>query len=143
MAPSSMEFRRNMCIGLCNVLLLSPTQSLSIVNQQVFSFFGLRQGDSFSPYLFIMVMEVPSRLIHKEINSEKLQGIKISRNGPRISYLFFADDSLIFFKATSYSYAKIKDVLHRFSYLSGEVINYNKSLIMFTPNSPSRFKLYM
>ena len=57
---------------------------------------GLRQGDPLSPYLFIIVCEVLSRNIKKEIQSGNLSGIKLSHNCPGISHLLFADDSLFF-----------------------------------------------
>lgn len=40
-------------------------------------------------------------------------------------------------------FATIKDALAKFSRLSGEVINYSKSHIMFSPNTPARFKWFM
>ncbi|XP_048490880.1 uncharacterized protein LOC125492441 [Beta vulgaris subsp. vulgaris] len=61
-----------------------------------------------------------------------------------MSHLFFADDSLVFFKATPEACAGVKSILAQFSRLSGEVINYSKSHIMFSPNyTPSRFKRFM
>lgn len=39
---------------------------------------GLRQGDPLSPYLFIMVLEVFSRLIDKHITDKSLAGFSIN-----------------------------------------------------------------
>ena len=61
---------------------------------------GLRQGDPLSPYLFLFVADSMVSLINKEINEGNLSPIKIARNSPGISNLLFADDSLLFFKAT-------------------------------------------
>nr|CCA66020.1 hypothetical protein [Beta vulgaris subsp. vulgaris] len=104
---------------------------------------GLRQGDPLSSYLFILIMDVLSRLLIDGVSAGSFQGIKLSRSSPVLSHLFFADDSLIFFKATPTACAGVKDILARFSRLSGEVINYNKSHIMFSPNTPLKFKRYM
>ncbi|XP_057250112.1 uncharacterized protein LOC130591191 [Beta vulgaris subsp. vulgaris] len=104
---------------------------------------GLRQGDPLSSYLFILIMDILSRLLLDGVSNGSFQGIKLSRSSPILSHLFFADDSLIFFKATPEACAGVKDILARFSRLSGEVINYNKSHIMFSPNTPLRFKRFM
>lgn len=48
-----------------------------------------------------------------------------------------------FLKENPQSCAKIKELLCRFIVLSGEVINYNKSLIIFSPNTPHKFKRFM
>ncbi|XP_048503106.1 uncharacterized protein LOC104896166 [Beta vulgaris subsp. vulgaris] len=97
---------------------------------------GLRQGDPLSSYLFILVMEILSRMLVKGTEDKIFQGIKLSRTGPAVSHLFFADDSLIFFKASPEACEGVKNILAKFSRISGEVINYHKSLIMFSPNTP-------
>uniref|UniRef100_A0A3Q7GTK3 Reverse transcriptase domain-containing protein n=1 Tax=Solanum lycopersicum TaxID=4081 RepID=A0A3Q7GTK3_SOLLC len=53
---------------------------------------GIRQGDPFSSYLFILCLEVLSRKIEKEVKLKHWTPIKTSTNGPNISHLFFADD---------------------------------------------------
>lgn len=97
---------------------------------------GLRQEDPLSSYLFILVMETLSRLLTKGSDYNIFQGIKLSRTGPSVSHLFFADDSLVFFKATPEACEGVNNILAKFSRLSGEVINFQKSLIMFSPNTP-------
>ncbi len=57
---------------------------------------GLRQGDPLSPYLFLICAEGLSTLLRKVEREKVIQGISISRGGPQVSHLFFADDSLIF-----------------------------------------------
>ena len=61
---------------------------------------GLRQGDPLSPYLFLICAEGLSALLRKAEREKVIQGISISRGGPRVFYLFFVDDSLIFCRAT-------------------------------------------
>lgn len=60
---------------------------------------GLRQGDPLSAYIFIMGVEVLSKILIKAKKKEgKIHGVKVSRSAhaPSVSHLFFADDSFIF-----------------------------------------------
>ena len=62
---------------------------------------GLRQGDPLSPYLFLLCAKGLSALIKKAVAKGSMEGIFVCKNGPYLSHLFFADDSLIFCKATT------------------------------------------
>ncbi|XP_043809044.1 uncharacterized protein LOC122722412 [Manihot esculenta] len=97
---------------------------------------GLRQGDPLSPYLFILCAEGLSRLLQNCISSGSLQGYRVSRGGPQISHLFFADDSLIFFRASVQEALELKRILRMYENASGQVINLQKSSISFSRYTP-------
>ena len=61
---------------------------------------GLRQGDHLSPYLFLLCTKGLHGLLTKAVASGDIRGISICRNGPRLTHLFFTDDSLLFYKAS-------------------------------------------
>ena len=61
---------------------------------------GLRQANPLSPYLFFLCAEGLSSLIKNEVGDGQLEGIFVCRSGPKLSHLFFVDDSLIFCKAS-------------------------------------------
>jgi hypothetical protein len=62
---------------------------------------GLRQGDPLSPYIFVLCMESLSQVIIKEVDDGHWNPVRLSKNGPPLSHLFFADDVLLFTKATN------------------------------------------
>lgn len=57
---------------------------------------GLRQGDLLLPYLFLICAMGLQGLIHKAESDRLFRGVSICRNGPQVSHLFFADDSVLF-----------------------------------------------
>ena len=74
---------------------------------------GLRQGDPLSPYLFLLCVKGLSALLHEAARNQHLSGISISRGCPKITHLFFADDSLLFCKANSEECRKFKEILEK------------------------------
>lgn len=61
---------------------------------------GVRQGDPSSPYLFALAMEKLGHAINFAISNGEWKPIKMGRNGPSLSHLFFADDMVLFGEAS-------------------------------------------
>ncbi|PNX93586.1 ribonuclease H, partial [Trifolium pratense] len=93
---------------------------------------GLRQGDPLSPYLFVICMESLSHAILQAVDNNAWKPVSISRNGPGLSHLFFADDVLLFSKATVSQATVIEGILTKFANLSGLRVNIQKSRAFFS-----------
>lgn len=96
---------------------------------------GLRQGDPLSPYLFLLCAEGFSILLQKADNDGHIGGLKICQGAPSISHLLFADDSLILIHANGEDAAKLQGILDLYEECSGQMINKDKSAIMFSKNT--------
>jgi hypothetical protein len=88
---------------------------------------GLRQGDPLSPYLFVLCMERLGAMISKYVSNGIWKPMQIAKDGTKLSHLFFADDVLLFAKATISSAGTIKEVLDRFCAMSGLKVSLVKS----------------
>ena len=75
-----------------------------------------------------------SSIIHKAKSQSQITGLRVTRAAPSISYLFFADDSLIFTKATIEECNAMLQILQTYEKALGQVINFEKSAILFSPN---------
>ena len=73
---------------------------------------GIHQGDTISPYLFLLAVEGLSCLLKSRIQSSTLKGIKVTPSAPVVSHLLFADDSLLFFSANTGNAQEILDVMN-------------------------------
>ena len=80
---------------------------------------GLRQGDPLSPYLFLLVTKGMHSLFKKAEENRVIRSVSLCVNGPRISYLLFADDNLVFCRATISKCVQIQSILHRYEQASG------------------------
>ncbi|CAN1757082.1 Putative ribonuclease H protein At1g65750 [Linum perenne] len=88
---------------------------------------GLRQGCPLSPFLFIICAEGLSFLIRRAVLDGTLHGVRVCQGAPRISHLFFADDSF-FFCRSDFDEAKVlRSIFDTYAAASGQVINYEKS----------------
>jgi len=103
--------------------------------QKIFPQRGLRQGDPLSSYLFIICAEGLSAMLQKAEQDGKIEGIKICRGAPKVNHLFFADDSLILMRARASDALELRRILDVYEKASGQVINKEKSSMMFSPNT--------
>ncbi|KAH1072880.1 hypothetical protein J1N35_025208 [Gossypium stocksii] len=97
---------------------------------------GLRQGDPLSPYLFLLWMEVFSRMMINAQETKKIKGICASKDGPKINHLFFADDALLFVRNQRSEVEAFTQILENFEKMSGQSTNLEKSMVNFSPNTP-------
>jgi hypothetical protein len=97
---------------------------------------GLRQGDPLSPYLFLLCAEGLHSLIHRAKMTGHLKGVSISINGPKITHLFFADDNLLFCRASTQDCDHIQEILHTYEQASVQKVNHNKTTIFFSKSTP-------
>ena len=105
-----------------------------LVNGTLTSFFqsskGLRQGDPFSPYLFVIAMEVFSSLLKRVVDGGFMSGCRVkgrSEEEVLISHLLFADDTLVFCKASQDHLTYLSWLFLWFEVVSGLRINLEKS----------------
>ena len=101
---------------------------------------GIRQGDPISPYLFILCMEYLGFLIEKKCSNGSWCSLKASHGNIKISHLFFADDLILFAKATNEIGDVISEVLNDFCLESGQKISFTKPRIYFSPNTGANLR---
>lgn len=84
-----------------------------------------------------MCVEGLSSIIRRNEDVGLLHGCTIARGAPKISHLLFTDDCYIFFRATKTEANIMKRILCRYESISGQMINYGKSSVTFSSNTPT------
>ena len=132
-------------LGFANkwISLISPcirfVSYFVLVNGEPHSHFapnrGLRQGNPLSPYLFLLCVEGLHSLIQQAEQVGSIKGVLICRDGPKVSHLFFADDSLLFCHSTTQDCNSILEILQQYEAAFGQQINRDKTQLFFSPNT--------
>lgn len=97
---------------------------------------GLRQGDPLSPYLFLLCAEAFTLLRRSKTNG-RIHGVKVARMAYVVSHLFFADDTILFTRASLEEADEIIDILQQYERASGQSINLDKTEITVSSNVSS------
>ncbi|XP_004310201.1 PREDICTED: uncharacterized protein LOC101298860 [Fragaria vesca subsp. vesca] len=95
---------------------------------------GLRQGDSISPYLFLLCAKGLSRMLTYAEMRGGIHGVSIATGAPSINHLFFADDSFIFLRAEVVEWYRLKHILQVYEEALGQQVHFQKSSISFSRN---------
>lgn len=95
---------------------------------------GLRQGVPLSPYLFLLCTESLVSLLKKSALYRSIVGVRVCRGAPTINHLLFANDNLIFCKATRSSSISLLNLLNTYARASGQCINTEKTTMVFIKN---------
>lgn len=109
--------------------LLNGSQFSSLIPNR-----GIRQGDSLSPYLFICCEEAFIQMVEKAVGSGHVKGIKVAPTTPIISNLCFAYDTSLFSQANIQQALVVRAILDKYAEASGQIINLEKSTVVFSPN---------
>ncbi|OMO64624.1 reverse transcriptase [Corchorus capsularis] len=137
-----MEFPDNW-VARIMMCVRSVSYSISIngeLSEKIIPTRGIRQGDPLSPYLFLFCMEGLSALLQDAARNGDIEGVAVNRFAPKVTHLFFADDCLLFLKASLEESDVVGELLSRFALASGQQINIDKSAILFSQNTPQALR---
>ena len=101
---------------------------------------GLRQGDSISPYLFLLCVEGLSAMLRKVENGGIPKGIAVCRQAPLVSHLLFANDCVVFGKASKEEGFRLLKILEIYEKESGQKLNREKTSLFFSKNTSVEVK---
>jgi Reverse transcriptase (RNA-dependent DNA polymerase) len=101
---------------------------------------GLKQGCPLSPYLFILVMEVLSRMLMEKQRQGSIKGVVLATGAPAITHSLYADDLVLFGTADSNEVEEFENVMHCFGQMCGLRLNNSKSVVWFSKRVTSTLK---
>ncbi|XP_026383593.1 uncharacterized protein LOC113279099 [Papaver somniferum] len=70
--------------------------------------------------------------------SNLIHGFQVTKDAPPITHLFFADDCLVFIKSRIQEANHLATIIDRFSKFYGQAVNFDKSVVAFSPRVPCR-----
>ncbi|KAL5568628.1 hypothetical protein UlMin_025203 [Ulmus minor] len=122
-------------ISVCNVTYQKKKGTLEWMALKINLEKAYDRGDPLFPYLFILCTEILSRLFISKVDNGAIHGLKLTKGGPPLHHLMFADDIFVFGKACATEASSIKDTLDSFCFWSGLSFNNSKSSIFFSANT--------
>ncbi|CAI0459151.1 unnamed protein product, partial [Linum tenue] len=113
--------------------IVSQSKLSVLVNGEATGFFsmerGLEQGDSLSPFLFNLVMDILAFMLDAANAAGLLSGFYFDEDRRRgeVSHILYADDAVIFCDATEHEVTNLLAVLLCFQSVTGLKVNLEKS----------------
>ncbi|KAL5726650.1 hypothetical protein ACHQM5_009673 [Ranunculus cassubicifolius] len=104
---------------------------------------GIRQGNPLSPYLFIILSEALSRCLIKAENLKLISGLKASKDAPSINHLLYADDLILFSKATKEESENLLKIVKVYCRATGQAVNFGKSAMFSIPNVHAQHQMFL
>ena len=112
-------------IASCSILLNgSPSKTFKPTR-------GLRQGDTPSPFLFILMMEGLGRAIKATKEEGRIQGLRLTQDGDTVTHQQFVDDTMLQGTPTVKEAKAFKQILSEFAMAMGIEVSLTKSKIFF------------
>ena len=106
-----------------------------LINGSPKGYFGcsrcVRQGDPLSPLLFCLAEDFLNRWLVNAFRDNFLVPMHVPGNTHCPSHWLYADDVLIFCRASRTNIHKIASVFESYGAISGQVVNWSKSIIYF------------
>ena len=68
------------------------------------------------------------------MNTELWHGLRVCDGAPSVSHLLFADDSMLYIRASMQDCVVVKEVLKLYEEASGQQVNLQKSSVVFSSN---------
>lgn len=88
---------------------------------------GLRQGDTMSPFLFLIFSEALNLMLQKSVELGWIGGFRLGESGIKVGHLQFAEDTLVFLDESRDQVNALRYLLLLFEISSGLRINFSKT----------------
>lgn len=95
----------------------------------------IRQGDPLTPYLFLLIGEVMSKLIKRATQEGIIKGIIFKFHDHQITHFQYVDDTILFIANDEQSIKGVRKVLQLFKVITGLSVNFSKNKVYHVSNT--------